>query len=417
MNREVACCPVTVALRIPAFRRLALLYTLNGTFEWVGGIALMVVVYGATESALAVAAMLLCKHVLPGLLTAFAGRAAERAGVRAALTATFAAHAGAFFVAASGFGPAVFPLAVIAGTCAAVARAVLRTEVGRVLTGAELRSGNAVLNVVMGVVAPAAPAIGALVAATSGAETAAMVSAFGFAVMSVYVLAATPARHTGLLEGTGAGDDDEQPLRKRSLVPVSWLVALGGAVTCIYAIDEPLLLAFSDETLGAGIAGYGAICTVWAVGITAGSMLFTRLLQWSMLRVYALATTLFGGGLILMGSAPSVEFACAAAFVAGIGAGMDWVAITTAVQESAPKGQEAHYITRLEAFATAGPGIGLVIGGVVAELASPRAGVLLPGVLSLAVLILGALAVHHRNRQDAPVIASPLAASITGGSK
>lgn len=405
------------ALRNTAFRRLAALYSLNALLEWTASIALLVVTYLETESALIVAAMLLCKHVLPGLLTPRAGRWAEQVGTRRSLATFFGFHAVAFVaVATSGFGMVIFPVAVISGVCAGVARAVIRTEVGRTLQGERLRQGNAVINVSMGVIGPVAPAVGALLAAVTSASFVLYVVAAGFGVLALWSTRVTSTHATAVVE---EGLEDAAPIRRPVGIPVGWLVLLGGAVACIYSIDEPSLLAFSEISLGAGVGGYGAICTLWAIGITAGSLLFGRLLSWPMLRIYAVATVLFSAGLLGMGSAPNIEFACAAALIAGVGAGMDWVAITTAVQESAPAGREAHWVTRLEAFATAGPGIGLLLGGVIAELGGPRAGVLVPGVLSLAVLLVGVVAFRLHGARERGVVAPPhpLAQAIPGGSR
>lgn len=408
------------ALRRRAFRWISALYAAATLLEWFGSIALMVLVYRQTDSTSVAAAMLLCKQVVPGVLMPLAGTSLDRLSVGRSLTLAFAAQAVALAaVGALGYGPLLFPIAVAAGTAGAIVRASLRTGVARSLTGTDLRAGNAVLNITLGVCGLLGPALAAVAVAAAGAGpallgTAVLLALCGVVAISMPALAATD--RSGLA-ATGEAFDDAPAVRRRAqgAVPLSWLLALVGLVTCVFSMDDPALLAYSEHSLSAGIEGYGAIFTAWGVGVTLGSILYTRLLHWPMLRVYALATTLAGCAYLGMAVSPSIGVTCAIAVVGGIGNGMDWVAIVTAVQEAAPRGQEARAARHLEAIGMVGPGVGIVIGGVLADLTTPRLALMVPGALALLVLLLGTLAVRVREerRRDGATLLTP---SLPGGS-
>ena len=410
---------MTLALRDAAFRRLAALYALNSLVGWVGDIAQLVIVYEATGSAVATAAMLLCKQLLPALFVpAFARRVEGRderlvIGVAAAIQALMLAA-----LAASGYGPLLFPIVVIAGAANVLTRSVIRGAVSRGATGLDLRTANAALNVIMGFTGPAAPLVGALLIAIGGPVGGLLCAAAIFACI-VPACAAIPAFRSSELSGDEDDSKAADPDAERgasALLPVAWLVALAGVITCTSSIDEPSLLAFSQDVLGSGVAGYSAIFAVQAVGATVGSVLFGRLMHWRMLSIYALATVVAGLGFLGMAVSPNIVIACVAGFFVGVGTGMDWVAVVTAVQEAAPRGRETLYAARVEAAGTAGPAFGFLVGGAIAELGSPRWALVAPGVLSLAIVFGGAIVLQARflrRRSSRQVIFSP---SIPGGS-
>src|SRR3954451_3696809 len=66
------------ALGIPAFRRLAVGYTLNELCDWMATVALAVLVYGQTGSALATATLFFSAKFLPSLLVPALAVRAER---------------------------------------------------------------------------------------------------------------------------------------------------------------------------------------------------------------------------------------------------------------------------------------------------------------------------------------------------
>ena len=405
------------ALRNAVFRKLAGLYTLNALLDWVGSVALMVVVYNATSSAFVAALMLLCKQVFPGFAVHAAGPKLDRIPLRSAAAWSFGIAAAALAaVAQNGYGVALFALAAIIGLAAAIARSSLRASIARVLPGDQLRGGNAVLNVIIGVVTPVAPAVATLLVALLSPEMALVACAIAFvglvlAALTLPSLAA--ARDSVGAEEGAAAHAGTSPSR----VPVLLLLLLGGVAVSASAMTEPTMLPFSIHALGAGVAGYGALTVGWAIGVTIGSLLFTRLLHVSMLKVFAGATAVSGIAYIAMGLSPSIEVAVAFAVLGGLGTGMDWVAVVTAVQERAPRGAEAAAAARLESFAMVGPALGVLAGGALADLVSERAAIIAPGVLSLGALCIAGIYLSLRSSRlvSAPN-ATYVSPTVQGGS-
>src|SRR5665811_2466768 len=83
-------------LRRPAFRRLALSYAVNEMGDWLGIIALSVLVFDRTDSALATALLFIGTGFLPALLTPFFVARFERPPPRFVLPAVYATEALAF---------------------------------------------------------------------------------------------------------------------------------------------------------------------------------------------------------------------------------------------------------------------------------------------------------------------------------
>ena len=111
---------LTDPLHRPLFRRLAASYTINELGDWMGIIALSVLVFDQTDSALATAALFLGTRFLPALFAPILVAHAERPAPRFALPLIYCGEAavfGALAVLAGRFSLApIIVLAAIAGT-------------------------------------------------------------------------------------------------------------------------------------------------------------------------------------------------------------------------------------------------------------------------------------------------------------
>src|SRR5213596_2053961 len=87
-------------LRRPAFRRLASTFALNELGDWLGIIALAVLVFDRTDSALATTALFLGTRFLPALLSPGLVVRVERTSPRLAIGGIYCAEAAAFAVLA-----------------------------------------------------------------------------------------------------------------------------------------------------------------------------------------------------------------------------------------------------------------------------------------------------------------------------
>src|SRR6185369_298504 len=139
-------------LRHPAFRRLAASYTLNELGWGFGTVALGLLVFNHTHSALATTALWLCSLLVPALVGPAATARLDRGGVRRVLPALYLAEAGIFAVlsllTSAPWLPLILALAAVDGILALVGRALTRAAVAATLKpDGQLEAGNTLLNV------------------------------------------------------------------------------------------------------------------------------------------------------------------------------------------------------------------------------------------------------------------------------
>jgi hypothetical protein len=140
--------PALRPLRLPAFRRLALVRFVDELGDWLGEIALAVLVYDQTGSPMATAALFLALQFAPALATPPLVARLELLPNRVSLPALSlvqaAAFAGLAMLAADFSLPLVIALAALAGALSTCSRTLTRAAAGAVLSPRGLlREGNA----------------------------------------------------------------------------------------------------------------------------------------------------------------------------------------------------------------------------------------------------------------------------------
>ena len=393
---------VVHALRLPGFGRLAATYTFNELADWLATIALSVLVYDATRDPLATTALFVFAKFLPGFLVPPlaarldglpVGRVLGGAyGLETLALAGLAATSGTFWL------PSVLALALFNGTLAAVANATTRTATVAILEPqGKLREGNAALNLGFSSMNAAAPiAAGALVALFSPATVIA-IAAGVFACLALLVVTAS-----GLPAGAPEPSVWQTRLREgfayvRSHPTVRTLLLGQAFVLVLLTMVTPIEIVYAKESLDAGDLGLGALLTAWGVGMVVGSALFARERARSTPALIAGSTAACGLGYLGMAVAPELVSACAASALGGMGNGVQWVSVVTALQEATEDRFQGRVAGLLEAVMAAGPGIGFLLGGVITALLSPRAAFAVAGAGVLTILLVaGAVLVRRR---------------------
>ena len=123
---------------------------------------------------------------------------------------------------------------------------------------------------------------------------------------------------------------------------------------------------------------------VWGVGAVLGSLIFARLVETapgSDVRSRAFA---IGLGYIGFAVAPSLAFACVAALVGGVGNGMQWPSLISAVQQLTPQRLQGRMMGAAESLGALCLAIGLLLGGAFVALTSPRVAFLAVGLGAVA---------------------------------
>lgn len=386
-------------LRLPAFPHLAVAYLVNELGNWLGEIALAVLIFDATGSPMATAGLFLAMQFLPALLVPPLVARLEVLQGRRSLPTLYLGEAAAFaalgLLADNFLLAAVLSLAALDGTLAASARSLTRASAAAVLAPAGLlREGNALLNVGFTAGAAAGPALAGVVIAGAGVQVALLADAGSFLLVALLLTAAQHLPRAAPEIGAWSGRLRRGVRYVRERLLLRRLLAAQALAFVFFAVVIPIEVVFAKQTLGAGDAGYGALLASWGVGMVAGSLLFAAL-RHVQLRVLLGASTLaIGCAYLVTGAAPTLLVACAASAVGGVGNGVQWVALMTAVQQLTRADYQARVISLLESLASAMPGLGFLIGGAIATLSSPRvsyavAGAGVIGVGAVATVVLG----------------------------
>lgn len=371
-------------LRRPLFRRLAASYAVNELGDWMGIIALSVLVFDRTESALATAALFLGTRFLPALIAPILVAQVEKPPPRFALPVIYCGEAAAFgglALLAGNFSLApVVALAAVDGALALAGRSLTRAVVAADLEpSGELRAGNAILNVFFTGGAAVGPALAGLVVAGFGVQSALLLDAVSFyAVAWILFTAGTmpraepePGRMRDRVRAGIAYIRRQQALRR--------ILTAQGLAFVFFAAVLPVEVIYVKETLGSNDTGYGLMLASWGIGMVLGSLLFARLRQASLPLLLLLSTLAVGAGYLGLAAAPTLALACAASVLGGAGNGIQWVTAISAVQELTAESMQARVMSVLESIGAAMPGIGFALGGLIAALLSPRMTFLVAG--------------------------------------
>lgn len=380
-------------LRRPLFRRLATTYAVNELGDWMGIIALSVLVFEQTDSPLATAGLFLGTRFLPALFAPILVTRAEKPPPRYALPVIYCGEAAAFgglALLASNFSlAAVIVVAAIDGALALAGRALTRSVVAELLerTG-ELRAGNALLNIAFTGGAAVGPALAGLVVAASSVQTALLLDAVSFYAIAWILLTAGDIPRAEPEEGRMRDRVRAGVAFLREKVALRWLLIAQGAAFVFFAAVIPVEVVYAKETLGTSDSGYGLMLASWGVGMVLGSIFFAAVHRAS-LRVLLLFSTLAVGlGYLGLAAAPNLALACAASVLGGAGNGVQWVSAISAVQELTVAEMQARVMSVLESIGAAMPGVGFAIGGVIAAILSPRATFLVAGLGIFAIVAL-----------------------------
>jgi MFS family permease len=383
---------LTDPLGKPQFRRLAASYAVNELGDWMGIVALSVLVFDRTGSALATAALFLGTRFLPALIAPVLVARVEQPPPRFALPVIYCGEAAAFGALALFAGDGfllvgVIILATIDGALALTGRALTRAVVAALLEPrSELRAGNAVLNVAFTGSAALGPGIAGLIVAGFGVQAALLLDAASFYAIAWILFTAGPLPQAEPDPGqvrdrvrAGLAYIRERPTLRR-------LLAAQGAAFVFFAAVIPIEVIYSKETLGVGDSGYGLLLASWGVGMVLGSVVFAAVRRAPLPVLLFFSTLAVGAGYLGLAAAPTLALACAASIVGGAGNGVQWVSAISAVQELTVAGMQARVMSVLESIGAAMPGVGYLIGGLIASAIDPRATFLVAGIGVLAIV-------------------------------
>jgi MFS family permease len=117
-----------------------------------------------------------------------------------------------------------------------------------------------------------------------------------------------------------------------------------------------------------------------------GSLVFAAARRAPLALLLFFSTLAVGIGYLGLAAAPTLAAACGASVLGGGGNGVQWVAVISAVQELTAETMQARVLSVLESIGAAMPGIGFLLGGLIAANQSPRATFLVAGAGVLAIV-------------------------------
>jgi predicted MFS family arabinose efflux permease len=388
-------------LRVPAFGRLLFSYTTNSIGDYVGLVALAVLVYGETRDPLATTALFIAAQFLPAFMAPALTARLDQLALRRALPSIYLGEALVFallaLLADEFLLPAVLVLALVDGVLMLTARGLSRGAVNALLQPAGvLREGNGLLNIGFAIASVGGSALGGVLVASFSVAAALAVNAASFAVVAI-VLATSPHLPKAKAEREPFRERIREGLRYARTDRVARLLLGGEAIAIVFfTLIVPIEIVYAEETLDTDEAGYGILLSSWGAGIVLGSLLFLTLRKRSNAALILLSTLAIGAGYLGMAVSRELFAACAFSVVGGLGNGIQWVSVMTALQESTPADLQARITGLLESIASAMTGVGFLIGGIVTAAFSPPTAFAVSGIGVVLLVIIGGASAARR---------------------
>jgi hypothetical protein len=320
----------------------------------------------------------------------------------------------------------VLALALLDGVAAMTARALARAATVSVTSAAGLlREGNAVANGAFSICFMFGPALGGALFAAAGASAALIADSCIFGVIGLTLATAKDLPDASASRGPAKGRVRAALAYAGGEPVIRALMAVQAIGVLFFTISVPVEVVFAQRTLQTGAAGYGALLSAWGAGAVAGAAIYARWRGLPSRELIAIGAGALGIGFVVMAASPTLTMAIVGAAVAGIGNGVESVAARTALQEETEERWMALMMSLNEALFQSIPGAGILLGGTITALGSPRAALAVAGVGSLAVTAGAWLALASVQRRSevqldaapAGARADPSAESGRGGTR
>jgi MFS family permease len=406
--------PTTTAatpLRSSRLRRIVAAYTINRLGTWFGFIALSVAVFDHTHSTIAVAGLLLAGQVLPAFLVPALVARVETSARRGELGALY------FFEAAATAAlaglllwhiwlPAILLLVALDGTAALAAGALLRAAAARAArewaederdrlgerdddegVGVAFeasaieaeRRANAALNIGFAVTFTLGPVLGGIVVTTLGAPVALLIDTVSFIACGTMLLDLKP--HVEDAETSTVAGRVKAAWRYITQTTTLRRLLIAESVALVFfEFSPPIEVAYAKLSLHAGANGYGILLGVWGLGVALGSVFFARSIKRSLKVMLSGSTLAVGLAYLGWATAPSLAVASFAGLIGGVGNGVQWAALISAVQRITPQALQGRLMGAVESLGAIFPAFGFALSSGIVALSSPRTAFLVAGI-------------------------------------
>ncbi|HTP23843.1 MAG TPA: MFS transporter [Solirubrobacteraceae bacterium] len=385
--------------RIAEFRALLMSYVINRAGDVFGALALAVVVLVTTRSALALAALFLATQFLPGLVGPLVVARIGAIPAGRILPLCYLVEACLFLALAAVSRHVrvelIIALAFVDGTLAFAARSVTRATTASTLIPHNLMpEGKAAFNLALGAATVAGPVLGGVVLALLGPSIALLADGVSFLLAAILIVCTPGLRARGETESTGAtrGRHIRAGFGYVARHDTLRVLVFGEGIAFIFFyLVVPVTVVYATHSLHAGPAGYAAILASWGAGAVIGSTVHIRFARRIGHATILLSTAAVAVAYLGTALAPTLLVACAASVLGGVGNGTQWASVETAVHQLVEERFRLRVSAMLESMAAIAPGVGIVLGGGLAALFSPRAAYFAAGLGLVALITVAAL--------------------------
>ncbi|HXP29198.1 MAG TPA: MFS transporter [Solirubrobacteraceae bacterium] len=416
---------MTSPLSSGRLRRIIGAYSINRFGTWLGLVALMLAVFDHTHSALAVSGLLLAGQALPAFVVPVVVARVEASSRRRELSFLYffeAVATTALAILLWHFSlPLILLIAALDGTAALTASSLLRAEVARearehaeaehvesaatelqdAIDEAE-RKANAALNIAFSTVFVLGPAVSSVIVAAAGASTALFIDVGSFVLCGALLLDLHP--HVEEAAGESVGARLRSAWSHINEVPaLRGLLLLEAAALICFESAGPIEVTYAKATLHAGDSGFGLLVTAWGAGGVLGSLVFARYVKRSLGIMLSVGAFAIGAAYLGFSAAPTLALACLAALVGGIGNGLQWPSMISLVQQLTPPALLGRLMGAVESLGALCLAFGLLLGGALVALSSPRIAFLVVGIGAVSTtLVFARLAPRQTPEPNAP---------------
>jgi len=238
----------------------------------------------------------------------------------------------------------------------------------------------------------AGPVLGGVVLALLGPSTALAADGVSFLIAAL-LIACTPGLRAQNATGAKAPRQLRTTLRYIAGHGALRVLIFGEGIAFVFFyLVVPVTVVYVTRSLHAGPAGYAAILASWGAGAVIGSSVHVRLARRIGQASILIATAAVAAAYLGTALAPTLVVACAWSVLGGVGNGTQWASVETAVHQLVEERFRLRVAAVLEALAALAPGVGILAGGALTVLFSPRAAYLAAGaglVVLVAVAVLG----------------------------
>lgn len=359
------------------FRRLWMARAISAIGDGIALTSLLVYIKDTEDSGVAVAALLLAES-LPNLLGPFTGVIADRYDRRLVMVTCDVAQAAIYTMIAVTVPalPVVILLVGLASVFDATFRPANRAAMPALVAPHDLMRANAWMGGTLNLQLTLGPLAGGLLVAAVGLQGALLADAITFVGSGVLIL--------GLPALRAKGKDSEDPQKVvaslREGVAFAWRHSIARAIfltlllgVAFAALDNVALVFLARDVLGSGPTGFGVLMSAFGIGLAVGSFALLRGRAHDPARLYTFGWLLSGIGTLATGLAPTLGVAAFAQSVAGGGNGLENAAGDTLIQRTVPDAMLGRVFGATGTGALLGSSLASLVGGLLLEVAGPRA--------------------------------------------